>query len=189
MIEVTGSYLGLRIKEVAESLFSRKYYADCLDFDQCRDICCSYGCDVDTAERDRILAFTDQLEPRLGIPAACWFENDLIKDASYPSGLVARTRVYDERCVFHDRRARGCLLHHFANEKGMDWRQLKPMVCAIFPITWERGRLLTSPFLEELPCNDRGTSVFQAQKQELKNFFGDHFVNDIEHAALQMKSY
>ncbi|MBE0481256.1 MAG: DUF3109 family protein [Dehalococcoidia bacterium] len=176
MIEAVASYLNISIKAVDENLFTRKYSADCLGFLHCEDICCSYGCDVDKSERDRILACADKLEPRLGIPASGWFDDEM-KDEGYPSGFVVRTRVYRHKCVFHDRKARGCLLHHFANDEGIDWRRLKPMVCTIFPVTWEKGRLLTSPFLDELPCNGCGECIFDAQKRELREFFGDRFGN------------
>ena len=97
-----------------------------------------------------MLTYARQLEAKQGIASSQWFEEERIMDADYPSGEAIRTKIYEGRCVFYDRKARGCALHRFAAEEGMDWHLLKPMVCSIFPITWGRGRLFLSGFLNGL---------------------------------------
>ncbi len=185
MIPIKSVTKNIKIDEVDEAIFTRKYRAHCLDY-HCDDICCSYGCQMDRTERDRVLIYATVLESRLGIPASQWFEEEIIKDADYPSGEAVRTRVYRDRCVFRDHKLRGCYLHRFAVEKGGDRHLLKPMVCSLFPVTWERGRLSVSTFLDELPCKDQGVAVFEAQKDELKVYLGTEFVSELEKIALQM---
>jgi Fe-S-cluster containining protein len=185
MLSVKSATKNIKINQVDESVFSRKYFAHCLDYALCSDICCSYGCEIDGAERDKILTYAAELEAKLRIPASQWFEDKITKDADYPSGEAMRTKVSHGSCVFHDHRLRGCSLHRFASEQGIDWHLLKPMVCSLFPVTWERGRLVTSGFLDELPCKDKGVSVFEAQKNELRVYFGDGFVSELEGIAAQ----
>jgi len=179
MIAVKSATKGVKIDEVEESIFSSRYFARCLDCLFCQDSCCSCGCQMDRAERDRILIYAPELEARLGISASQWFK-EIIKDADYPSGESVRTKVYGDRCVFYDHRLRGCWLHRFAVEKGMDHHLLKPMVCCLFPVAWEKGCLFVSGFLDEMPCKDQGVPVFQAQKEELRFYFGGEFVSELE---------
>ena len=131
-------------------------------------------------EMEIVLNYASQLETMLGIPISQWFEDEITRDVDYPSGEVIRTRVYNGKCVFYKKGFRGCSLHRFGIEKGIDIHLLKPMVCCLFPVTWEKERLLVSSFLDELPCRDKGISVFEAQKDELRIYLGDDFVADLE---------
>ena len=173
-------YTWLNIKEVDEGLFVKRSLANCLDCSFCDDACCSYGCSMDLLEMERILHYADQLEGKLGIPPSQWFEDAIVTDADYPSGKVKKTRVHNGKCVFYRYQPRGCSLQRFGLEKGIDIHLLKPMVCCLFPITWEKQRLLVSDFLGELPCRDKGVSVFEAHKGELKIYLGNDFVTDLE---------
>jgi len=129
---------------------------------------------------ERILSYESQLEAKLGIPSSEWFKDEIEIDTNYPSGETIMTRIYNNKCVFYKHSHRGCSLQRLCIEKGMDIHLLKPMVCCLFPITWEKGRLLVSGFLEELPCRDNGISVFEAQKGELRIYLGDDFVTELE---------
>ncbi len=173
----------IRITEVEKSLFFRKYFAGCLACHFCKDACCSYGCQVDRAEMHTILAYEKKLEPIVGIPSYQWFNDGLVSDTDYPSGEFTRTKVYAGKCVFYNHKSRGCTLHTFAIKEGIDHHLLKPMVCSLFPVTWENGRLFVSNYLDELPCADQGISVFEAQKSELRHYFGDGFVHRLESSA------
>lgn len=188
VISIRSSKKEIRINELDERGFNRQYFAHCLDCSFCHDICCSYGCQLDLAERDRILVHSTKLEARLGIPSSRWFQDTMIKDEDYPSGAVLRTRVYQGKCVFYDHKNRGCSLHKFAQEEGMDWHEIKPMVCSLFPFTWEGGRLFISDFLDELPCRNQGISILDAQRSELRFYFGDDLVSELERIALSSKN-
>jgi len=187
MIALKSAAKSISINEVDESIFSKRYCTQCLDF-SCADACCCYGCQVDIVEKDRILVYAAELEPILGISPSGWFQKQIIRDADYPSGEAVRTRVYNDRCVFYDYRLRGCFLHRFAIEKGMDRHLLKPMVCFLFPLAWEEGCLFVAGLLDELPCKEQGVSVFEAQKEELKFYFGDAFVFELQRIAIQINS-
>jgi len=170
----------LPIKEINQSLFIKKYLANCIGCSFCDDICCSYGCPADLVEVDRIISYADQLETIINIPSSSWFKNEITVNPDYPSGKVRYTKVYNNKCVFHKNGYRGCLLHSFCIEKGIDIHLLKPMVCCLFPVTWEKECLLASEFLEELPCKDSGISIFEAQKNELMFYLGGSFVTELE---------
>jgi len=186
MITAKSMTRSIKIDEVDQGIFTKKYFAYCLNYG-CADMCCWYGCQTDGAEKARILMYATQLEARLGMPASQWFEKEIVKDSDYPSGETIRTRVHRDRCVFYNHRLRGCELHRFAVEKGMDCHLLKPMICSLFPVSWEWGRLSVSSFLDELPCKDCGVSVFEAQKEELTFYFGTEFVSELEKLALEIQ--
>ncbi len=172
-------YTVLTIKEFDQSLFTKKYLADCMGCTFCSDMCCSYGCPADMEEVERISSYADKLEPILGIPLSGWFQ-EIQDNADFPSGKVRYTRVYDNKCVFSKKGYRGCTLHRFCIENGMDVHILKPMVCSLFPVTWENGRIMASEFLNELPCQNTGVTVFKAQKNELNIYLGDYFITKQE---------
>lgn len=187
MIRVRSKTRGVRIYEVDESILTRRYYASCIDCGFCHEACCNYGCPVDVAERDRLRAYASELEKTVGYPASDWFEHDVIPDANFPSGKIQRTKVIGGKCVFFDHVGGGCHIHRFANSKSLDWRMLKPMVCSLFPIAWESGRLLVSEFLDELPCRDQGAYIFDAQRDSLAFHFGHALVLELESAVVELR--
>lgn len=168
------------VKQIDDGIFTKRYLGNCMDCSFCDDICCSYGCAVDRQEVATILKYAGQLEPELGIPSSRWFEDKFESDVDYPSGEVCRTKVLNGRCVFFKRGFRGCSIHRFGLNKGVDIHQIKPMVCSLFPVTWEDDRMFVSSFLDELPCKDKGVTVFEAQKDVLKVYFGSDFVSELE---------
>jgi hypothetical protein len=170
----------IKIHSVEEKLFKARCVPDCLEFDNCQDICCSYGCDVSSDETIRILAHQGDLEKLLNVPATRWFKRHWTVDADFPSGRFVRSRVYRGKCVFYARALRGCMLHRLAVKKGFDPHLIKPMVCFLFPATWEQGNLLVAGFLSELPCNARGITVFSSQKGEIGYYFGNEMVREME---------
>ncbi len=180
MIPVKSVTKTIRIDKVSTRIFRRKYFVRCLDCPLCQDMCCWYGCDIDIGERDRILTYAQDLEAAVGVPASGWFEEQTKQNPDYPSGRYTRSKVYHQRCVFYDHTLRGCYLHRFAIEKGMDPHFLKPMVCFLFPLTWHRDCLSVSRFLNELPCKNQGLSIFSAQKNELAYYLGDDFVSELQ---------
>jgi len=184
MIRVKSSTATLKISQVDEEIFRRRYFARCLECHFCDDGCCNYGCTVDRAEVEQILSYRLGLEPMLKVPVAGWFQEGMTRNVNYPSGETTRTVVYHDKCVFYSADSRGCLLERFAQGEGLDPHQLKPIVCCLFPLRWQQGCLFVSNFLDELPCNGQGISVFQAQKSELRARLGADFVAELEAAAL-----
>ena len=73
-------FTGLTIKEIDQNLFTKKYLGNCLDCSFCYDVCCSYGCQADLLEVERIISYANQLETELGIPVSEWFEDEITVD-------------------------------------------------------------------------------------------------------------
>ena len=180
MLSVKSPTGHIQIHSVENELFRQRCFPDCLNFNVCRDVCCSYGCDIDRAEAELILEIKDELEPLLNIPAQRWFKKKWTKDADFPSGEYTRSRISRGKCVFYAHDMRGCMLHRYADMKGIDPHHIKPMVCFMFPATWEKGNLLVAGFLSELPCAARGITIFEAQKREIGYYFGREIVAELE---------
>ncbi len=182
MIPVKSCTGLLKITDVDEQIWSRLYFAQCLECAFCKDSCCAYGCPVDIAEANRILVCRETLEERTGIPSSEWFFPEVEIRPEFPSGKVLKTRFYG-RCVFYNHHTRGCHLHSLALEMGSDPHLLKPMVCFLFPITWDSNYLHVADFLDELPCNNQGRTIFESQRNELLFYLGPEFVSEIENMS------
>jgi hypothetical protein len=106
----------------------------------------------------------------------------VVRDADFPGGAATRTAVVDGRCVFRKRNARGCALHGFALERGEDYHAIKPMVSALFPVTFGGGTLLCSEELVEgsLVCGGEGPTAYEMARGELRYYFGDAFVAELD---------
>jgi Fe-S-cluster containining protein len=171
------------IDRVDTSIFQFKYFAHCMSCNFCKDWCCWHGSDVDVKNGQRIEAVAPELEKYTGIRKEDWFDpEDTCEDYEAPGELWLRTRVTNGACVFLNRSTRGCMLHSFSLEKGLDYHDLKPMVCAIFPLTFEDGLLVHADEVEEqsLVCAGEGLSLFEGVRNELNYFFGSEMVHELD---------
>jgi hypothetical protein len=171
------------IRAVDAAIFERRYYGHCLACSFCHDSCCQHGVDVAVEERARILADADRLEPFVGLARAHWFVAGEVPDADFPGGAATRTAVIDGRCVF--RRgggARGCALHAFALANGEDYHALKPMVSALFPVTFGDATLFCSEELVDgtLSCAGDGPTAYEMARAELGYYFGTELVAELD---------
>ena len=134
------------------------------------------------AERDRILAHVDLLEPIVGLPRERWFVETVVPDDEFPGGGATRTAIVNGGCVFLRRDARGCALHGFALERGEDYHAIKPMVSALFPLTFGSGALLCSEELadESLICAGDGPTAYEMARSELEFYFGGALVAELD---------
>jgi Fe-S-cluster containining protein len=173
------------VREVDPAIFRRRYFGHCLDCTFCNDACCDHGVDVALVERDRILARAQELEPVIGVAPALWFVTRETSDADFPGGRATRTAVLDGRCVFRQRGARGCALHAFALDRGDDYHDLKPMVSALFPVTFGGGALLCSEELTDgsLVCSGEGPTAYEMARAELAYYFGAALVAELDGMA------
>jgi hypothetical protein len=151
----------------------------------CHDACCQHGVDVGVVERDRILAHADALEPIVGLPREAWFREPVVEDADLPGGAATRTAVVNGGCVFLRRDARGCLLHAFALARGDDYHGIKPIVSALFPVTFGAGVLLCSEELGDgsLVCAGDGPTAYEMARAELAYYFGTEMVAELDTLA------
>ena len=124
----------------------------------------------------------DDLETYIGIPRDQWFTGEVAVEPDSPGGETWRTRVVDGACVFLNRRGRGCLLHAFCLERGIDHHELKSLVDGLFPLSFEAGVL--GPALEveanELVCLDTGPTLYRGVREELRYYFGDVLVAELD---------
>lgn len=170
------------IDRVELTIFERRYYTDCMRCTSCADWCCSHGVDVDEQNVARILARRAELEPFVGAPADAWFDGPPRPDAEFAGGAFRRTSVVDGACVFLDRSRRGCRLHAFAVERGLDYHELKPLVSTLFPLTFDGGLLHPSGEVDDgtLVCLGSGPTLYRGARSELAHHFGEILVRELD---------
>lgn len=173
------------VHEVDDAIFTRRYFGHCLRCTFCEDACCEHGVDVSVVERDRILTRAAEIQPRVNVRPDAWFAPVITKDHDFPGGATTRTAVVNGRCVFHNREARGCLLHGLSLESNTDYHELKPMVSALFPVTFGEGALVCSEELAEgsLVCAGDGPTAYAMARSELAYYFGDALVSELDRLA------
>jgi Fe-S-cluster containining protein len=171
------------IATVDERIFTATYFAACMACTFCHDVCCSWGADVDAPNVARILAEGEPLEHFVGVPMAAWFRPEItVADAEFPGGVRTRTAVRDGGCVFLDRKGRGCKLHAFMLRQGRHYNEIKPMICALFGVTFDGGRLQPSDELadQSLRCTGPGLTAYRAARGDLAWYFGEVLVAELD---------
>ena len=169
------------IQQVDSDIFTLRYFQDCMRCDFCHDSCCRWGADVAVPERDRILAQADDLKARVPHPLEQWFTTEVAYDPEYEGGAYVRTRAVDGRCVFLDRQGRGCLLHAHALATHQDYHPIKPMVCWLFPVIFDRGVLRPNFDVRDgLVCIDRGPTLYRSSRGELERRFGQRLISELD---------
>ena len=141
----------------------------------CNDQCCDYGVDIDFANMERLRALGPAFEAFAGVPQAEWFAPRDRRGREFPSGAHGRTRAADGKCVFAGRQGRGCKIHAYCLENGLDYHLYKPMVSILFPLTFEHGVLVPSAEAADgsLICAGDGPSLYEGVRGELAYFFGE----------------
>jgi hypothetical protein len=180
------------VARVDTAIFAHRYFMRCMECSYCFDSCCQHGVDVDAHNVERLRAQATDLERYTGVPRDRWFSGDWREDAEFPGGRHTRTRVEGGACVFRSRAGRGCMIHSFALERGIDYHELKPMVSVLFPVTFDEGLLHSSTEIVDrsLQCIDDGPTVYRGIREEILWYFGDALVrelDDLEAATLAKK--
>ncbi len=172
-----------RVRSVDPAIFRTTYFAACMDCTDCYDTCCQYGAGVELETVERIRAHADALEAFVGIARERWFAGEVAESAGgCPGGPRRRTAVVDGSCVFLNRKGRGCLLHRVALENGLDVRQLKPMVCSLFPVLWWDEVLGPPGEIEDgtLVCLGPGPTLYRSARTDLGYYFGAALVAELD---------
>jgi len=103
----------------------------------CTSKCCQHGVYLDPTERDNILSHAEIIEKYFDETQtrdrSKWFDNSEEEDSDFPSGKCVSTEVYNDKCVFLDKKGR-CVLQVTEMEDGMPRFSLKPYYCVLFPI-------------------------------------------------------
>lgn len=170
------------IDRVDTAIFKQRYFVQCMKCEYCHDSCCQYGADIDVENVARVEARAAELEQYTGVPRDRWWTGEWTDDAEFPGGKQTRTRVEDGACVFRSRRGRGCMLHSFALEQGLDYHALKPMVSSLFPVTFDWGLLHPSNEIADrsLQCIDDGPTLYQGVREEIEWYFGGGLVAELD---------
>lgn len=170
------------LTDVDPTIFTRRYYTYCLECTFCHDHCCTHGVDVDFDTARRIEARADDLERYLGVPRRRWFRSGVEADLEFPGGGARRTRVANGRCVFHNRGGRGCRLHTYCIERGLDHHELKSIVDCLFPLTFGEGVLCPAVEAEDgtLACLNTGPTLYRGARQEVEYYFGAGLVEALD---------
>lgn len=121
----------------------------------------------------------------VGVPPERWFEGAVTNDAEFPGGAATRTSVIEGACVFLRRDGRGCVLHAFALARGLDYHDVKPMVSALFPVTFSEDALFCSDELSagSLVCAGAGPTAYEMARAELAYYFGAELVMELDALA------
>ena len=181
--EHTSRYGRPSLSRVDTSIFVRRYFTACMDCTFCGDSCCQYGVDVDAETAARLHEHADGLEAFVGIPRSRWLTDEWTVDAEHPGGKNTRTQVVDGACVFRNRRGRGCMVHAYCLQAGLDYHLLKPMVSALFPLTFDEGLLHPAEEAREggeLVCVGQGPTLYRGVRGELAYYFGEPLVQDLD---------
>jgi Fe-S-cluster containining protein len=176
------------ITHVETDIFVRTYFMHCMQCDFCHDSCCGYGADIDAANVKRLQAHAPALESIVGVPREKWFVPVYTEDGDYPSGRYTRTRVARDSCVFLNRQGRGCLIHKYCMERGINFHELKPLVCSLFPLTFHEGLLFPSEEItdESLQCLGAGPTLYRGAREDVRYYFGNDMVAELD--ALEAKT-
>lgn len=170
------------IAAVDPAIFTRRYFTHCLECTFCHDACCVHGVDYDWRVRGNLERHTEALEAFTGVPRDRWFTGPGSPDDTMPGGGSDRTAVEAGACVFLNRESRGCRIHGYALAAGVDYHDLKSIVDCLFPLTWEgRDLVLSEEVLDSsLICLDIGPTVYRGVREELRFYFGDGLVAELD---------
>ncbi len=173
------------IDRIDPRIFSLRYFAKCMDCTFCADQCCSYGVDIDTANIDAVRGLGPDFAAFVGVPQSEWFTAGRSIDAEFPSGAYGRTQTQGGKCVFADRSGRGCRIHAWCLQHGLDYHRFKPLVSTLFPVTFESGALVPSDEAVDgtLICAGTGPTLYEGTRDELLYYFGETFIAELDALA------
>ena len=162
------------IRAADTRIFTLRYFTHCMACGFCNDQCCNYGVDIDAANMERLRALGPAFEAFAGTPQAEWFTAEIVEDREFPSGAHGRTRAVNGKCIFADRKGRGCKIHAYCLEHSLDYHVYKPMVSILFPLTFEHGVLVPSPEAVDgsLICAGDGPCLYDGVRGEVGYYFG-----------------
>ncbi|MGA2447180.1 MAG: hypothetical protein ABTD50_00735 [Polyangiaceae bacterium] len=172
------------VDRVDTAIFVRRYFTHCMECAFCHDSCCQYGADIDGNNVARLDAVSSDLERYTGVSPDRRFTGEWNDDIEFPGGRQTRTRVEGGACVFRSLTARGCSIHSFAIARGIDYHELKPIVCILFPVTFDYGLLHCSNEVEDrsLQCYGEGPTVYEGVRSEIEWYFGADLVCELDAA-------
>lgn len=193
----TSRYGAPLIDRFDPRIFQFTYFAKCMDCTFCNDSCCQYGVDIETPRIEALDQYREELENYLSVPRSKWYRDDpddfgIEPEPEYPGGAYTRTTVAElptgrskhnsEACVFLDPVGRGCRIHRFALEKGIDVHDIKPMICLMFPVLHSEGQLVPAIEFDEgiLVCEGSGDTLYRSAREDLLYYFGPEMIAELD---------
>lgn len=190
------------IDRVDPRIFEYTYFARCMECSFCHDACCRFGADIELPRMAAIDGYRSELETYLGVPREDWFRDDpadvgIVPEPEYAGGAYTRTGLAelpdgrsphsDVACVFLDPNGRGCRLHRFALERGIDVHDIKPMVCLLFPLSFDQRTLEPAAEFttDDLVCRGPGANLYQAAREDVRYYFGPELVAELDRLERQ----
>lgn len=195
------------LDRVDPRIFQFRYFARCMDCTYCHDACCQYGADIEMPRVAAIEARKAELEEYLGVPADEWFRTHpedigVLKEPEYPGGEYTRTNFQelppgrlahadDWACVFLDPTGRGCRLHRFALERGVSVYEIKPLVCMLFPLSFDKGMLKPAYEFEvdDLICSGEGPTLYRSAREDARFYFGTELIAELDRLEADYAPY
>ncbi len=172
------------LRRIDSEIFEKRSFGNCLECGFCHDSCCSYGVDVDALNVRRIMLHADRISEFTGLHPKDFFGVTATDDPEFPGGSFVRTMTVGERCIFLNREGgkRGCSLHSFCLHEGIDYHEIKPMVSCLFPVTFDDGLLHAMDEVADrsLACLDQGPTLYRTSRNELKYYFGNGLVEELD---------
>ncbi|HEY9070956.1 MAG TPA: hypothetical protein VIV61_11930 [Candidatus Ozemobacteraceae bacterium] len=172
------------LRRVDAEIFERRAFGACMECGHCGDSCCFYGVDVDLLNVGRILQDADRITAFTGIRSEDFFLTQTTKDAEFPGGGFVRTNTVNGRCIFLDTGPgrRGCRLHAYCLQNGIDYHERKPMVSSLFPVTFDDGLLhaMDEVIDGSLACLGNGPTLYRSTREELQYYFGSALIEELD---------
>jgi hypothetical protein len=170
------------LNAVDPTLFILRYFTHCLACGFCGDACCDHGVDIDLGNVARLKALPQDFHDRVGAPPGEWFTTEAVTDHEFPGGAHLRTSVRNGGCIFRNAGGRGCAIHAYCLEQGLDYHDYKPMVSVLFPVTFEQGVLTPSGEARDgsLICTGQGPSLYDGARGELGYYFGAGLLAELD---------
>ena len=170
------------INSVDITIFNIKYFARCLNCDYCNDFCCWHGVDIDVQNVQRLYKHAADLIKYVGHDKDKWFEPNWIEDKDFPGGKNTRTTTINGRCIFLNRKKRGCLIHSFCIEKKIDYHILKPIISTLFPLTFDNAVLKPAREVHNrsLVCLCDTETLYRGMREEIEYYFGPEIVDELD---------
>jgi hypothetical protein len=74
------------------------------------------------------------------------------------------------------------MIHSYALGRGLDYHEIKPMVCSLFPVTFDYGLLHPSNEIVDrsLQCIDDGPTLYRGVRDEIAYYFGAELVAELD---------
>jgi hypothetical protein len=169
------------LRAVDSAIFTLRYFTHCMSCGFCHDACCDHGVDIDLGNAARLRDLPKDFHDRIGAPPGAWFTGEIVPDVEFAGGLHVRTSVKDGACIFRNAAGRGCTIHAYCLEQGLDYHLLKPMVSVLFPVTFEQGVLTASGEAADgsLVCSGEGPSLYDGARDELRYYFGPGLIAEL----------